>query len=65
MALQIHQIDELERGFMSRLQYNIRRMAVFKGFLPTGGAEAPLVTRDEAGEFELRARRAQVVSTEF
>ena len=65
MPFQILQIDELQRRFVRCFQHDSRRGIGLKGFLPAGGAQAPLVAVLEAGKSELRARRAQVVAAAF
>lgn len=62
VSLQIHEIDELECGFVGGFQHDLRSGPGFEGFLPAGGAEAPLVAGIQAGEAEFRARGAEVVA---
>jgi hypothetical protein len=50
---------------MSGLEHDLWCAARFKGFLPTRGAQAPLISGLQSGEVKLPARRAQVVSPCF
>ncbi len=65
VLFKIREVDKLECGFMSRLQDDVRCAIRLKGFLPTNGAEAPLISRFESREGEVRTRGGEIIPALF
>jgi hypothetical protein len=57
--------DVLEGGFVGGLEDDLGGEAVFPGFFPSGGAEAPLVAGVEAGETVIGHGGGEVVAVGF
>jgi hypothetical protein len=53
---QVIQADPLEGSDVGRLEYHLGSLAGIEGLLPTGRAQAPLITRSEARESGLGTR---------
>ena len=65
MKFQVVEVDELQGRFMGGLQNDRRRATRVEGFLPTRGAETPLIPGAQPGKIELGTRGAEIVATAF
>src|SRR6266480_1350881 len=64
IRLQIFEGDELERGGVRCFKIDRGRATVIKRSFPARDADAPFITRFQAGETPFRMRRDQIVSVE-
>jgi hypothetical protein len=62
VALEVAELDELERRLMGRGENDAWGAAGLEGFAPARGAEAPAVARFKSRKAELWPRRGEVVA---
>lgn len=62
VSAQVFEVDEFEGVNVGGFEDDRRSLSRLKGFCPAGNAEAPVITRIQAGKIVFRDRRGEVIA---